>query len=777
MVASPCPLPDFTGFVIKEAQLLLGESLGSGAFGRVHEATFVGSDFHKHYSRSPIAVKCLMRPPPSQGLERDSLQARELALHQKVSDHNNVVTIHQIVVDKSHFYVVMDRCEGDLFEAIVDRKLFRENDDLVRSVFLQLLDAVEFCHQKGVFHRDLKPRNILFSGYKTRKLEEMKTIEVRLADFGLATTNRASNTIGCGTSRYMSPESFGKEFRATAAYSTLHSDIWSLGVILFNMITAHNPWNTPSIVDEHFSSFLVDPNYLLRKYHISVETNNILLRIFDIDPASRISLSKLKNEVRSARTFFRRDGVTRDTSLSVFPSPVPASSLQTISSFDHHSRIRHIVPSPMPTPQSQALETSYFLLQSPRPRPFLSVQTLPQANMFPPPPFLLQGGGVFSPSVPAETCRHPSETSPPVSPLSPSNYAGNTPNPKWTHTPNRPLPQPPQQRRGKVNMHIVLPPPSFPSRRNFKTGGALASASPSEPLVFSPRTIPPTISEEYPFPFTRPLATVIKKQDRHDTELKSEAEDISVVSEFGGPSLKGHRPTCTHTIVHTHAAATVHAHRYTRNATSTGAHAHTTGYDHANASGYEYGYPSSLSAVSVDEAISPPASLGPNTPEAHVVPVSYIPFPPDHQNYTYAVSGKGKSYNNPNSVSPMVELSRDQCHSESGSGSGSGSGSPPSEIFQSGTGTSSLHRRLASSGSSAVDVKRSLRRKNRISLDTHERLVLKEELGIVDIVPAPGGFGVGASVPRPSSLERSRTASLGLLGKKIWKGTKRVFSG
>jgi serine/threonine protein kinase len=203
MVATHCSLPDLTGFLIKDAQLLLGQPLGIGAFGRVHEATFVGPGFHKYYSSSPIAVKCLVRP--SQGHERDSLQARELALHQRVSKHKNVITIYQVVVDNSHFYVVMERCEGDLFEAIVDRTIFRENDDLIRNVFLQLLDAVEFCHQAGIFHRDLKPRNILCSGLTAKKVDGVETVKVRLADFGLATSNRVSNTVGCGTSRYMSP--------------------------------------------------------------------------------------------------------------------------------------------------------------------------------------------------------------------------------------------------------------------------------------------------------------------------------------------------------------------------------------------------------------------------------------------------------------------------------------------------------------------------------------------------------------------------------------------
>ncbi|EEB86736.1 hypothetical protein MPER_16199, partial [Moniliophthora perniciosa FA553] len=168
---------------------------------------------------------------------------------------------------------------GDLFAAITETESFKRDDESIRSVFVQLLDAVHHCHDLGVYHRDLKPENVLFS--KDRK-------RVRIADFGLATD------VQC----------IGKESYRTH-YSPRQNDIWSLGVILVNLITARNPWSFAVSTDEHFSRFLYDEDFIQQLLPISDGANRILKRIFDLNPLRRISIHNLRNEILALETFHR----------------------------------------------------------------------------------------------------------------------------------------------------------------------------------------------------------------------------------------------------------------------------------------------------------------------------------------------------------------------------------------------------------------------------------------------------------------------------------------
>ena len=162
--------------------------LGVGAYGVVYTAV----DIHTHIR---YAVKALNKA----GLDPRQLkyQQHEIRLHHLASQHPNVVSLVRIMDSVDCTYVVMEFCpEGDLFSSITDKGNFVGNDLLVKRVFLQLLDAVQFCHSLGIYHRDLKPENVLVTD---------QGMTVKLADFGLATTDYFTSDFGCGSTFYMSP--------------------------------------------------------------------------------------------------------------------------------------------------------------------------------------------------------------------------------------------------------------------------------------------------------------------------------------------------------------------------------------------------------------------------------------------------------------------------------------------------------------------------------------------------------------------------------------------
>ncbi|KAH9939333.1 kinase-like domain-containing protein, partial [Epithele typhae] len=298
MVQMSSSLPNFTGIILTQDDfyLRLVEELGSGAYGVVYLAEDISPT-----PRGPryYAVKCMLRYP-----ERSELagqQRRELALHAALADIPHVVGLHAIIEEELHVYLVLDFCPGsDLFSAIMDRAAYAQNDEAIRRVFLQIIDALAECHARGVYHRDLKPENILVSADDR---------DVFLADFGLATRSTRSTNFGCGSSFYMSPECLGTPTAPSGKgkpYRTGPSDVWSLGTILCNLVSGRNPWHIASAtVDNGFRTYLREgPAWLHANLPISAGTAAILGAIFEPSPRRRITLPVLREAVLQLDSFF-----------------------------------------------------------------------------------------------------------------------------------------------------------------------------------------------------------------------------------------------------------------------------------------------------------------------------------------------------------------------------------------------------------------------------------------------------------------------------------------
>jgi serine/threonine protein kinase len=312
MVRISNDLPDFTGRLVG-CRYSLHEILGSGAYGVVHRAHDRKAGPHQN---AQVAVKCLRNIDTSTGASF----RRETAIHELVSGHTNVLALRNIVYEDWYIFIVLDLMEGgDLFGNIVQQRMFWKRDDLIRFVFLQICDGVQHAHSLGVAHRDLKPENILCS----------PKWHVVIADWGLATRSSITENRGCGSAFYMSPgensvlpinifniahdmssaEAFNDGLRRM--YCPQRSDIWSLGVILINLITGRCPWQRAEICDTSFLEYVDDVahnrwngQFLRYMLPISAAANDLLKRILVINPDQRISIQDIKDRVRNIDTFF-----------------------------------------------------------------------------------------------------------------------------------------------------------------------------------------------------------------------------------------------------------------------------------------------------------------------------------------------------------------------------------------------------------------------------------------------------------------------------------------
>ncbi|KAI7872353.1 kinase-like domain-containing protein [Spinellus fusiger] len=247
----------------------------------------------------------------------------EITIHLQMSSHPNIIAPIQVIKEPTGVFIVFEYAsEGDLFAAITKTHRLVGNNHAIRHVFLQILSAVQHCHQNGVFHRDLKPENILL----------FPNLHVKLADFGLATTQAVSADFDCGSTFYFSPECQRKMLnkeQKTKGYRCQQSDIWSLGIILINLVVGKNPWNEANLTDPTFKSYVEQPHYFFQYILpiISNELDDILSRIFCIDPVSRISLPELQHLISRCATFFHIDTVSNAAVPHLLP--IAATTMET----------------------------------------------------------------------------------------------------------------------------------------------------------------------------------------------------------------------------------------------------------------------------------------------------------------------------------------------------------------------------------------------------------------------------------------------------------------
>ena len=187
-------IPDLTGKLI-DGRYKLTEVIGSGSFGVVYRAIdeSVETEDDDDPARA-VAVKVVNK---SNARLHDASHLRmEIALHKRASLLPRVVTLRAAHDDDEFAYLVMDLCRGGSLGQHVEAHGPYTDEARLRATFLAIVDAVRDLHRVGIYHRDIKPGNILLGG--------RDGTEVFLGDFGLATRSEGYSYFA-GTRPYMPP--------------------------------------------------------------------------------------------------------------------------------------------------------------------------------------------------------------------------------------------------------------------------------------------------------------------------------------------------------------------------------------------------------------------------------------------------------------------------------------------------------------------------------------------------------------------------------------------
>jgi len=258
------------------------DDLGSGNFSQVKLAVAraTGREF---------AVKCIERRK-FEGFAKNrntclTVDSEHQVLRQ-LEAHPHVVRLHDTVAKDGDptIYLVMEfMAGGDLLNYILDNGPLREERS--RQTFAELVSAVTFLHGKGIIHRDIKPENILLTAKEW-------PFHAKITDFGLARYMQNKEIVGtfCGTPAYFAPEIITTHNQKSEGYS-LAVDIWSLGVVLYIMLSAQPPFNEDRLYEEICQgSFDFDGSYWPE---VSDDAKSLIRRLMAVDAAKRITLSEV----------------------------------------------------------------------------------------------------------------------------------------------------------------------------------------------------------------------------------------------------------------------------------------------------------------------------------------------------------------------------------------------------------------------------------------------------------------------------------------------------
>ncbi|XP_028251112.1 MAP/microtubule affinity-regulating kinase 3a isoform X3 [Parambassis ranga] len=255
------------------------KTIGKGNFAKVKLARHI-------LTGREVAIKIIDKTQ----LNPNSLQKlfREVRI-MKILNHPNIVKLFEVIETERTLYLVMEYASGgEVFDYLVAHGRMKEKE--ARAKFRQIVSAVQYCHQKHIVHRDLKAENLLLDA----------DMNIKIADFGFSNEFTLGNKLDtfCGSPPYAAPELFqGKK------YDGPEVDVWSLGVILYTLVSGSLPFDGQNL--KELRERVLRGKYRI-PFYMSTDCENLLKRFLVLNPAKRGTLEQIMKD-RWINTGFEED--------------------------------------------------------------------------------------------------------------------------------------------------------------------------------------------------------------------------------------------------------------------------------------------------------------------------------------------------------------------------------------------------------------------------------------------------------------------------------------
>jgi len=242
----------------------IGRKLGSGKFGNVYLARTVQESFI-------VAIKVLRKDQLRKNNVEHQLR-REIEIQANLR-HKNILRLYTWFDDEKRIYLVLEYvAKGEVYKELQKKGRFKERK--AANYIEEIASALLFAHSKHVLHRDIKPENLLLT----------HDDHIKLADFGWSAHGTRRRETMCGTLDYLPPEMVERKPHDSRV------DIWSLGVLCYEFLVGHPPFETEG-QDETFARIL-SVSYRFPDY-VSDEARDFVGRLLRKKPEDRMPLSQV----------------------------------------------------------------------------------------------------------------------------------------------------------------------------------------------------------------------------------------------------------------------------------------------------------------------------------------------------------------------------------------------------------------------------------------------------------------------------------------------------
>ncbi|XP_077403739.1 MAP/microtubule affinity-regulating kinase 4 isoform X1 [Vanacampus margaritifer] len=245
------------------------KTIGKGNFAKVKLARHI-------LTGREVAIKIIDKTQ----LNPTSLQKlfREVRI-MKGLNHPNIVQLFEVIETDKTLYLIMEYASGgEVFDYLVSHGRMKEVE--ARAKFRQIVSAVHYCHTKNIVHRDLKAENLLLDA----------DANIKIADFGFSNEFTLGNKLDtfCGSPPYAAPELFqGKK------YDGPEVDVWSLGVILYTLVSGSLPFDGQNL--KELRERVLRGKYRV-PFYMSTDCEGILRRFLVLNPAKRCTLDQVMKD-------------------------------------------------------------------------------------------------------------------------------------------------------------------------------------------------------------------------------------------------------------------------------------------------------------------------------------------------------------------------------------------------------------------------------------------------------------------------------------------------